>query len=38
VLSAWGPCSGVCAADLDESGEVDSADLGALLAAWGGCP
>ena len=26
-----------CAGDIDEDGEVDSADLGALLAEWGNC-
>jgi polyhydroxybutyrate depolymerase len=31
------PKPSVCAADLDESGTVDSGDLLALLAAWGSC-
>jgi hypothetical protein len=29
--------SGTPAADLDGNGIVDSADLGALLSAWGMC-
>jgi hypothetical protein len=30
------PCG--CPADVDEDGDVDTADLLALLAAWGACP
>jgi hypothetical protein len=31
------PCISACPADIDQSGEVDSADLGAVLSAWGPC-
>lgn len=30
-------CTASCPADTDQSGEVDSADLGAVLSAWGPC-
>jgi hypothetical protein len=30
-------CTASCPADIDQSGEVDSADLGAVLSAWGPC-
>lgn len=34
----FSPVSPPCPADLDGSGDVDGADLGVLLGAWGPCP
>jgi hypothetical protein len=36
LLSAWGPCSGSCPADINGDGQVNGLDLTALLAAWTG--
>jgi hypothetical protein len=38
MLSAWGNCTGVCAADLNRDGVVNGADLGVMLSTWGACP
>ncbi len=41
LLSYWGPVTGSgpsAACDLDGNGVVNGADLGYLLANWGGCP
>ena len=38
LLYSEGPgCLSGCFADLDDSDQVDSADLGLLISAWGGC-
>jgi hypothetical protein len=38
VLSAWGPCppKGACTADVDGDGDVDAADVAAVLSGWTG--
>jgi hypothetical protein len=38
VLSSWGPCppKGACAADVDGDGDVDAADVAAVLSGWTG--
>jgi hypothetical protein len=33
LQSSWGKCAG-CAADFDNNGAVDAADLAVLLANW----
>jgi hypothetical protein len=40
LLQEWGDCAdpASCPYDLDDSGDVDTADLQALIFAWGGCP
>ncbi len=38
ILSAWGPCEGICSEDLDGNGAVDFSDLLIVLANWGPCP
>jgi hypothetical protein len=36
MLGSWGACPG-CAADLNQDGIVNGADLGLLLGSWGVC-
>jgi formylglycine-generating enzyme required for sulfatase activity len=41
LLANWGPVTSTAlsrACDFDNNGQVDGADLGALLAKWGACP
>ena len=37
LIAVWGPCTGTCDADLDNSGTVDVADLLTLIGDWGAC-
>jgi hypothetical protein len=36
LLTAWG--NGDPLRDFNQDGQVDGADLGLLIGAWGGCP
>jgi len=37
LLSSWGPAPAGASTDVNHDGVVDGADLGAMLANWGGC-
>jgi hypothetical protein len=37
LLSQWGPANANTVSDMNRAGQVNGADLGHLLGAWGQC-
>ncbi|MAT82461.1 MAG: hypothetical protein CMJ29_12555 [Phycisphaerae bacterium] len=38
LLGGWGPCTGQCEMDIDDSGDVGTNDLLIVIDRWGDCP